>query len=183
MFRELVNECKIKFVLKAEGPVLIRSGENMDLDPMLPSVKFVRSFHNNDYNVVIPGSSIKGVFRSRVEKLLNGSCKIVSKNYYDSCSSKIGNLDRNNKYTMKVEDKYKESCNACKLFGNMSIKSRIEFKDAYPEKDTVKLANRYNVGIDRVTGAAKDSALFEPEVLEAGTFEAEIIIKNFSSGS
>lgn len=169
MFRTLKNECLIGFKLTAESPVSIRSGENTELDPSLPDNQFIRSYHHGEHEVVIPGSSIKGVFRSRVEKLLDGCCNVFDK----ECFYKTKDI-RNN-----IEEKYKTNCPACRLFGSLSLKSRIEFKDAFPIKDTVKLATRHNVGIDRVTGAAKRGALFEPEALEQGVFEVTIVMKNF----
>ena len=168
MFRTLYNECRIKFLLSAQSPVCIRSGENMELDPSLPDLQFIRGMHNGEMNVVIPGSSIKGVFRSRAEKLLKGSCGVFGSDCFNR-TRKIND----------VKERYLGNCPACRLFGSMSIKSRIEFKDAYPLKDTVVLARRYNVGINRVTGAALTGALYQPEVLEQGTFEVNIYMKNF----
>ncbi len=168
MFRTLHNECKIKFLLSAQSPVCIRSGENMELEPSIPDIQFIRSMHNGEMSVVIPGSSIKGVFRSRAEKLLKGSCKVFD----NSC------FNRTRKIT-DVKERYLGNCPACRLFGSMSLKSRVEFKDAYPIKDTVVLARRHNVGINRVTGAAMTGALYEPEVLEQGTFEVNIYMRNF----
>lgn len=169
MFRSLRNECLIGFKLTAESPISIRSGENTELDPSLPDNQFIRSYHHGEYEVVIPGSSIKGVFRNRVEKFLDGCCNVFDKD----CFYKAKEIRTN------IEDKYKANCPACRIFGSLSLKSRIEFKDAFPIKDTVKLTTRHNVGIDRVTGAAKHGALFEPEALEQGVFEVAIVIKNY----
>lgn len=170
MFRTLYNECIINFQLKANSPLSIRSGENSELDPLLPDNSFIRSYHNGEIGVVIPGSGIKGVFRNRSEQLLKNSCNVFDKTcFYESKNSKT------------ITDKYKKNCPACRLFGSMSLKSRIEFSDAFPIKDTIKLSTRHNVGIDRVTGAAKRGALFEPEILESGTFDVKISLKNYFS--
>ncbi|MDI3478651.1 MAG: CRISPR-associated protein Csm3, partial [Thermoanaerobacterium sp.] len=64
-----------------------------------------------------------------------------------------------------------------KMFGNTALKSRILFKDAYPIGE-VKMSKRKNVAIDRITGASKGKALFEPEVVEDGIFECEIKMEN-----
>ncbi|MCX7921554.1 MAG: CRISPR-associated RAMP protein Csx7 [Clostridia bacterium] len=170
MFKNMINECIIRFDLKAESPISIRSGDKLELDPSLPDNQFIRSWHNGEQSVVIPGSSIKGVFRSRAEKYMKDSCDVFS----NKCFREI-----NRKRLAAAKEKYNESCPACKLFGNMSLRSRIDFRDAFPVKDTVKMATRHNVGIDRAKGSAKNGALFEPEVLEEGTFEVEIVIKNF----
>lgn len=178
MFGILKNECIIRFDLKAVSPLCIRSGENIELDPSLPDSQFIRSHHDGEYQVVIPGSSIKGVFRSRVEKILEGSCNIFG----DSCAKKIRKKEKElniQRKKLSIEEKYILSCPACRMFGNTSVKSRIEFKDAFPDKNTVKLSTRHNVGIDRVTGSSKKGSLFEIEVLEQGTFKVEITAKNF----
>ncbi|HHW00805.1 MAG TPA: CRISPR-associated RAMP protein [Clostridiaceae bacterium] len=168
MFKTLYNECRIKFLLSAQSPVCIRSGENVELDPSLSDIQFIRSMHNGEMNVVIPGSSIKGVFRNRAEKYLKGSCRVFD----NSCFKRTKGIE-------DIKKRYVENCPACRLFGSMSLKSRIEFKDAYPLKDTVVLARRHNVGINRVTGSAMTGALYQPEVLEQGTFEVNIYMKNF----
>ncbi len=169
MFRKLVNECRVEFDLKAEGPLSIRSGENMDIDPTMPDNQFIRSYHNGEKTVVIPGSSIKGVFRSRAEKLLDGSCAVFRSNC--SWAGKKGD---------SIESRYIKNCPACRMFGSLSLKSRVEFKDAFPKDGTeLKTTTRHNVGINRVTGAAMKGALFEPEVLEEGVFAVSFVIKNY----
>lgn len=167
MFKVLYNECIIRFNLSAKSPLLIRSGEKQELDPTLPDDQFIRSMYNGEKVVVMPGSSIKGVFRSRAEKLLAESCNVFDK----KCFNNAKRLD-------KAKEIYKTICPACRLFGNMKLKGRIQFKDAYPIEGSVKMGTRYNVGIDRVSGSAKGGALFEPEVLEQGTFEVEILLRN-----
>lgn len=171
MFRVLKNECIIRFQLEAKSPISIRSGESIELDPTLPDNQFIRSYQDGVYDVVIPGSSIKGVFRNRVERLLEGSCNVFDK----TCFYKVNELGEGS----NIQDKYKASCPACRLFGSMALKSRVEFKDAFPVKDTVRMSTRYNVAIDRVTGAAKKGALVESEVLEEGVFNVEIVLRNF----
>ncbi|RCX13509.1 CRISPR-associated Csx7 family protein [Anaerobacterium chartisolvens] len=172
MFRNLYNECTIKFILNAESPISIRSGENLDLDPAMPDNRFIRSMHNGREQVVMPGSGIKGVFRSRAEKLLPGCCNVFGNDCFRKGNKK--------EYQDDIKLKYKANCPACRLFGSLSLKSRIEFRDAYPEKGSeVVMGTRHNVGIDRVTGSALKGALFEPEVLEQGSFGVEIIIRNY----
>jgi CRISPR-associated RAMP protein (TIGR02581 family) len=121
---------------------------------------------------VIPGSSLKGVFRSRAEKYLPDSCNIFDKK--NKCFYNSKNLSTG-------KERYKAVCEACKLFGNLSLKSRVEFSDAFPVEGTVKTGTRYQVTIDRLTGAARKGALFETEVVEKGTFKTEISLRNFSS--
>jgi len=168
MFRKLENECKISFDLVAQGPVCIRSGESFELNPGEPDIAVLKSMWNGKMQPVIPGSSIKGVIRSRAEKYLEGSCTVFDKSCMEKSKDLKSGLER-----------YKAVCPACKLFGCMSLKSRAEFKDAFPVEGTVFLGSRNQVAIDRLTGSARGGALFEPEVVEAGTFRTEIILRNF----
>jgi CRISPR-associated RAMP protein (TIGR02581 family) len=155
----------MKFDLKTNSPLLIKASENKELDPILPDNQFIRTYKDGELTVVMPGSSIKGVFRNRAEKILNG-CDI----FRDSCA-------REAKRGETGEERYIRSCPACKIFGSIALKSRILFKDSFPIGE-VKMGRRTNVSIDRITGAAKQSALFEPEVVENGTFRCDIKMEN-----
>lgn len=177
MFKVLINECKISFKLRPDSPISIRSGDNNALNPVLPESRFIRSYRDGEQEIVIPGSSLKGVFRSRAERLLKEKkvCDIFGRQ--NECESQVRSYL--NKDDQKDGKKvYKLQCPVCKTFGGKKIKSRIEFKDSFPEKDTVKLGIRYNVGIDRVKGAAIKGALFDPEILEDGIFPVDIYMKN-----
>lgn len=166
MFRELHNECRIEFDLSTESPLLIKSSDNNELDPTLPDNQFIRTHKNGELVVVMPGSSIKGVFRNRAEKLLKGSCDI----FRNACGHEA-RKGRGGK------ERYEKSCPACKLFGSIALKSRILFKDAYPVGNVV-MGKRTNVGIDRITGSSRGGALFSPEVIEEATFHCEVKMEN-----
>lgn len=178
MLKDLKNECIIKFDLSTNGPLLIRDGKPSELDPTIPDIQFIRSMYNGEPKPVMPGSSIKGVFRSRIEKLLYNidgcrCCNIFSKRKGENCKLEYDNENDSGRV------KYKNSCPACKVFGNLGLKGRIQFKDAFIEDNKYKLGMRTNVGIDRITGAAVKGALFDPEVLEEGTFKCTIKIENY----
>lgn len=67
MLKKLVNECNFKLQIITRGPLLVKSGRatphGADMTPVL-------TYRNNQEQVFIPGSSIKGVFRSHIEKLI-----------------------------------------------------------------------------------------------------------------
>jgi len=183
MFKQLVNEATLTVRLSAAGPLLIRSGEANSLDPALPDMRFVRATRGGEETVYLPGSSLKGVFRSRYEqlgKLLGHTpCELFDR--FNSCSSKL------RKQHMREPKKdgavrYNESCVACRLFGNLELGSRARFTDAYPAKDMPKpqMGMRNGVGIDRKTGAYAVGALYDFEVVESGAFEFEIHMNNFA---
>src|SRR3569833_2071397 len=79
MFKKQHNEAVYRFQITTESPFVIKSGEEDILDPTAPKSQVLRAYHNGEQQVVIPGSSLKGVFRSRAEQLLSTiGCKISS---------------------------------------------------------------------------------------------------------
>jgi len=179
MFKKLVNEAKLEFPLAVDTPLLINSGSDskirasFDMSPMM-------TFRNGKEVPYMPGSSIKGVFRSRYEQILaqilthtnNDPCNILDKN--NPCISKKHKDEENG---TKL---YKESCHACRLFGNLQLGSRISFPDAFPKEDSALLGYRHGVGIDRITGAAHGQAKFEYQMVESGTFFLTATVRNFA---
>jgi len=66
MLKRLVNEARFTLVLETAGPVLVKSGHASISGPdMTP----VRTYRNGDWQPYLPGSSLKGVIRSHVEKV------------------------------------------------------------------------------------------------------------------
>ena len=67
MLKRLVNECRFNLTIHTEGPVLVKSGHGTISGPdMTP----VRTYRNGRTEVYMPGSSLKGVFRSHIEKVI-----------------------------------------------------------------------------------------------------------------
>ena len=67
MLKRLVNECRFTLTIRTEGPVLVKSGHATVSGPdMTP----VRTYRNGNTEVYLPGSSLKGVFRSHIEKVI-----------------------------------------------------------------------------------------------------------------
>lgn len=181
MFKTLVNEAHISFSLHTESPLAIRSGDKTEMDPTALNMQCIRTRHGvdgEDGTVFIPGSSLKGVLRSRFERistLFGGKCCNV--------------VDRRNacKEIKNVKDipsvgqfVYDRMCPACRFFGSTSIKGRVRFVDAYPSPGKpLHLGTRNGVGINRLTGAAQRGALYDFEVVEEGTFHTDIILRNY----
>ncbi|NLK98544.1 MAG: CRISPR-associated RAMP protein [Epulopiscium sp.] len=168
MFKKLYNEAKITYTLKTLSPLYIKSGKNDSLNPTGIDESFLKVYKDGNPVPVLPGTSIKGVFRSRAEKILTNSCDPLNNN----CGKKVDK--RNDNGTAR----YKKSCPACKLFGSTALKSRILFGDAYPEGDYT-IGTRQTVAIDRITGSSKKGALFDLEYVEDALFKGEIEIQNF----
>jgi len=147
----------------------------------------------------IPGSSIKGVIRTQLERVLRS---LDSKStqlwacdpFSDPC---VSNKAKENfvKDLKEIPDEKKEqdlsqkiwdnSCTVCRLFGSPWLASRFAFRDA-------RLANapemlqiteiRDGVGIDRDRGAAKDGLKYDFEVVSPDAqFDISIIAENAES--
>lgn len=179
MFRELKNEAKLSVVLHTRSPLTIRSSEGKLLDPTLPDMQCIKSRYQGKDTVIIPGSSLKGVIRSRYEtvvSLLGGKCCNIF-DRYSKCNKKI-KLPKGEPPEKKGKYVYDNVCPACKLFGCLNIASRIHIADAYPVAECV-LGERTGVGINRITGAAQKGALYDFEVVEDGSFQVEMTLKNY----
>ena len=193
MLKKLLNECRFTLTVHTEGPVLIKSGYATVSGPdMTP----VRTYRNGNTEVYLPGSSLKGVFRSHIEKVIrtlkdgvvcnpfvrtdpdSENDQLVCPNYAEvSCGNKFETRQED----LSNEAVYLESCPACRLFGSTSFIGRVAISDAYlAEGSRQKTEQRDGVGIDRLTGGAANRAKFDLEVVSSGVdFETDIYIRNF----
>lgn len=183
MFKRLVNECTIELRLKPEGALLIKSGM-----PQMSEVDmaWVKVYRNGRPEVYLPGSSLKGTIRSHAERIArtiksNAACDPFScQGELAACGNVLDDLKRskrgNDPTTPEV---YKNSCLACRLFGNTWILGRFATEDAYVEGELPQTQQRDGVGIDRFTGGASRGAKFELEVITGGVFKTTLHLQNF----
>lgn len=200
MLKKLMNEAYFTLRITTMGPLLIRSGRatisGPDMTPVL-------TFRNGRQEVFLPGSSLKGVFRSHSEKVV---CSLQSRvvcypfagsedkeadlnkrrqDYRDSCGAVFTQLARENaqnrtKMDEDTEFVYANSCPACRLFGSTGFIGRVAIGDAYLASKKAITEQRDGVGIDRLTGGASHGAKFELEVVSAGvSFDTDVHIRNF----
>ena len=178
MLKRLVNECRFTLVIQTEGPVLVKSGYSTVSGPdMTP----VRTYRNGQTEVYLPGSSLKGVFRSHIEKVVRTLKADVVCNPFvkmDSCSDKFET--RKQQGALSNEEVYRDSCPACRLFGSTSFIGRIAISDAYLAQGTQeRTEQRASVGIDRFTNGVA-SGPFDSEVVSSGVkFETNLYLRNF----
>ncbi|MEM3569832.1 MAG: CRISPR-associated RAMP protein Csx7 [Thermoproteota archaeon] len=162
----------LKFTLeiKAESPLRIGAGRNVaKLSPIdLPVVLMRIGDRDLPY---IPGSSIKGVFRSTSE--------FVAKSFgLDTCLMGEG---CKSKYDKALQDQMKKGdvegikkilssyCLVCKLYGSASFRSNITFEDAYPSSKNVPTRSvKTGIAIDRKSGAVKSGAFHQVEFIDPG---------------
>lgn len=182
MHKKLVNELRLDFCIKPEGPLLVKSGRESGADPTLLDMNFVRTTHAElGRTVYLPGSSLKGAIRSYCEKI----GRTVGLNVCDPLDMKGAScghqLERKAK-TASGAEIYRELCPICRIFGHTVMASHVHFTDAYPTRETVALVNeteeRDGVAIDRVSGAVAVGP-FQLEVVTRGEFAASLTLRNF----
>ena len=197
MLKQLKNEAFCTLRITTTGPLLIKSGHASVSGPdMTPVV----TWRGKEQEVFMPGSSLKGVFRSHLEKIANSLkprvvCYPFESNeekqvdaaqrkhdYRESCGGMFTRFEQQRKSLEAYSELvYEASCPICRLFGSTSFIGRIAISDAYlaqGSKETREL--RDGIGIDRLTGGASHGAKFELEVVSSGvSFETVIHLRNF----
>lgn len=200
MLKKLVNEAIFTLRITSEGPLLIKSGYATVSGPDMAPVKTNR---NGKQEIFLPGSSLKGVFRSHSERIV---CSIKShvvcypfsgseeqetdirqrrQDYRDSCGATFYKKSEDERKFLEkhLDQVYLQSCPTCRLFGSTWFIGRLAIGDAYlaPKEVEVK-EQRDGVGIDRLTGGAYHSAKFDLEVVSSGvSFETDIHLRNFET--
>lgn len=184
MHKVLANSLALDFVIQPDGPILIKSGltdpdragDNAGGQHRYNLMEFVRTYHPDGGNTIyLPGSSLKGVIRDRVEQIIRTvglyACDPPQEN--GGCSAHI-------EENWPGPVIYNELCAACRIFGSTKMASRFHIQDAYPEQPIELNASdqRALVAIDRRTGAVAQGP-FSMEVATRGKFHTRIEMHNF----
>jgi len=195
MLKRLRNECLIELDLVTEGPLLIKSGKMFAKGAEMSAVRTMRG---GDWEVYIPGSSLKGTMRSQAERIARtladgrtspGCCDPFSEVEDNSrisgasCSSFLKKIkkDRGDD-ELPATEVYNKSCPVCRIFGSLSQSGRLAFDDAHLKspKRLPDLPIRNNVAINRRTGGAAGKALYDMEVVPPTTrFGTSLYLRNF----
>ncbi|MBM4430336.1 MAG: hypothetical protein FJ026_08340, partial [Chloroflexi bacterium] len=225
MLRQAFSELCLALEIEPSGPLLVKAGEpeeeglgrsytsfqesylgflqkvgaKREKKPGERDMQFVRTWRNGRREPYLPGSSLRGVLRSRGERLARTfgsealSCcdpflepedgKALPPGEIPSCSWRLEEhrKARSDK-TLPGYEAYALACPICKVFGCSALAGRLKVSDFYwadkvPPPDPLRY--RDSVGIDRATGAAREGAKFDYEVLEWGRFAGTIVLRNF----
>ena len=196
MHKARYNLLRLNIEVSPEGPLLIKSG-GFSTDPSPPDMQFVRTSRAGvGESLFIPGSSMKGVVRSFVEKALRTiddrsswrwACPTFEKKKDEAqepnCAQRMKGDSGEQLERRKIElaswDIYRGSCGACKLFGSTLLKGRLAFTDLLPTNGVeIKTETRYGVAISRLSHAVAQGP-FEMEVAVSGSFSGQVILENF----
>ncbi|NLK98545.1 MAG: CRISPR-associated RAMP protein [Epulopiscium sp.] len=172
LLHKFSNKYIIQGTLYAKTPIHIGSGKE-NFDPVLADNGVVRNHKGEPF---LPGSSLKGVIRSYIERILKSevykdfrSCLIVN----DPCISdekiktiKIEQLNPED----EAEKIYGKLCDVCQLFGCNHFASKLQIRDANLKSgENVYIDMRNGVAIDRDTGTAAHGKNYDFECVSAGT--------------
>jgi len=159
------------FEIKAESPLRIGAGRNVAKLSLVDLPVILMRINGKDLPY-IPGSSLKGVFRSASEFLarsyglnacfMGEGCK---KEYDEKLqnSMKEGDVE-------KIRAVLSNYCLICKIYGSATFRSHINFGDAYPSEGNVPPRSvKTGIAIDRKSGAVKTGALYQVEFLNPGS--------------
>ena len=146
MRKRLLCEANFDLEIEVRGPLLIKSGvatlEGASMSPVL-SYKY-----GDPPRPYIPGTSLKGVLRSHVERIarsLQAEPIPVCLPYEKEGPEQSCGLRFNDK--VPKPEVYRRSCLACKLFGSLQFRGRTLFNDAYaPDPKTIRTEVRMVLG-------------------------------------
>jgi len=165
------REMLLRFKIKNIEPLRIGSGVGAKLTSLvdLPVLKVMIDGVEKPY---IPGSSLKGVFRSFMDVLIrsNGgyTCQGVGGNLcFNRVKYYVEEYSRGGKYDELKRVIWENYCLSCKTYGSGSYRSKVYFSDFFPEND-VFIGVKPGVGIDRKTGTAARGALYQVEFVHPG---------------
>jgi CRISPR-associated protein Csm3 len=170
-----------------EEPLRIGVGRGVPLSPTdLPVITIRLPEGEFPY---IPGSSLKGTFRSTAEYI----CRSVGFKVCQAgaCSSMFLDEERGIRYGDRLDELLREEgkekevlellsryCLICKLFGSSGFSSHVHFEDAYP-LESVSRGIKAGIAINRRSGAVQRGALYQVEFVNPGhKFRGGIIMKN-----
>lgn len=188
MLKALVNEARLQLDITTIGPLLVKTGSatviGADMAP-------VETYRNGRKEVYLPGSSLKGIFRSHSEKVMNSIKPRVACNpFQQEANEPSDNLYRafcGSHFDAKTLSHlvYAGSCPTCRLFGSTWFAGRLAVQDAYLSEDDKArslIEHRDGVGIDRLTGGAKPGAKFDlATVTTDTTFSTMLHVRNFET--
>lgn len=107
MFKSLENQAIIKFLLKTQSPLYIKQNTST-LDPTAFDGTYISSYVNGKRIPVIPGTSMKGAFRSYADKFFGGACCDIFAGKENKCIKAINyyeNYEKDNKNKKDEKEK------------------------------------------------------------------------------
>ena len=154
----------------------------------------------NRLQFYIPGSSLRGVWRSYLESLLRGQTPLDAPKVCDplndaaealqSCSkvltdliNKEGGEDDDDEAAIEEPRPplipYHVSCPVCRLFGNTHQAGRVSISDGERIGTSGQILSREHISIDRKTGKVSTNGVYKFFGLKGVTFAITVKVVNF----
>jgi len=176
LHNQLVNRLVIDGVLVLETGLHIGTSENTQV----ANGAVIRDLYGNPF---IPGSSLKGAFRARVENLAHlvdartcysrrtGKEKLIAcLSSHDGGAREILDVANTGDDARLAQFLEEEMCDVCRLFGGASWRGRVAFDDLHLVDETlVPIERRDGVGLDRDSRRAVDGIKYNFEAVPAET--------------
>lgn len=174
----------------------LRIGAGRSLEPTGTDLPVLRDALGRPF---VPGSSFKGVLRSRVEALLRAlapadqverwACNPLDDDKRcitpKAIAAEKQRLKRQRDADQRLDDWVNNrTCIACHLFGSPWLASHVQVRDWLVDETfwLGQFQERDGVAIDRDTETASEKKLYSYEVVPAGTvFEGVIIVENVAA--
>jgi len=217
MLMQSLNELRIRLVLTSVSPLLVRegrfteekrkdySGDKKEIKIRMPhAIPVSRALEQDIFKAVtspdplpavghlpfyIPGTSMRGAWRSHLERTLRSldppeSAKVCDPldadpdavpSPYRSCSTV---LTKEKEFRNLVP--YRLSCPVCRLFGNTTQAAHLSISDGeWTNPNPNLLVSREHIRIDRKEGRVAEHALMKHFGLVGAKFKVEIRLRNF----
>jgi CRISPR-associated RAMP protein (TIGR02581 family) len=182
----LLREALFEGYLVNEAPLRVGAGREAPLGSAV-DLAVIRVKLGGRAVPYIPGSSLKGVFRSTAVQLagLKG-LRVCSGLSGETCMDwerpELGGQTllewiqsrlRERSSLEAIKGFHERACLLCKVFGAPSFTGHVEFRDAYPigeggEPPEAPTGVRTGIAINRRTGAVHRGALYQVEYVEPG---------------
>jgi CRISPR-associated RAMP protein (TIGR02581 family) len=162
MFNQFINRVTIQATLKCVTPIHIGAAGD-SFKPTEINGSIVR--YNND-DPFIPGSSLKGVLRGFLSNIYDCPLKSDVEAEFKHKKERDNYKENPEALAKKIEEK---STPVERLFGSGVMAGKIKIADATLASDFFKAEIRNGVKINPDTRTVKSSALFDTEVIPAGT--------------
>ncbi|HWZ42329.1 MAG TPA: CRISPR-associated RAMP protein Csx7 [Candidatus Saccharimonadales bacterium] len=186
-------ELKSRYVLHGR----LHGDEGLHIGSGVPSTKSDAPFLLQGGQPFLPGSSLRGVLRSTVERMVRGifgpgRCCVLFDQDSAAKDCAAGNEDLRKKLESASAEEFDKRrselkfCAVCNLFGSTLMASRLKVSDAVAVNASgtnILPVKRDGVGIDRDTETARDKLKYDYEVLERGCdFKFSLHLENGGSG-
>ena len=192
MLKRLYCQCEVGLELQCEDPILVKSGYE---SPDGVKMAFITTNRSGEPEAFLPGSSLKGVFRSHFEKIcrtLRPDPSVVCLPYreykqeepevfcgamFQAKRDRLNKKKSEQKKRLSNREVYRHSCPACRMFGSTYFIGRFATTDAYQVNPRLPEV-RPGVAIDRHCGKVAQGP-FDYEALNGAVFTTRIFLRNF----